>query len=554
VYEARDPDLGRRVAIKILRDGTVDRLQMEATAAARLQHPNIVAVHEVGPDYIVMDYIDGRTLAEARPTLSLPERVRVLETVARAVEHAHSKGVVHRDLKPANIILEPGGRVVLTDFGIAKLLDGEDLTITGSVMGTPHYMAPEQVQGKGFGPSVDIWALGVLLYDAVSGRHPFEGDSALDIYDRIVRREPTRLRGPLGAIAAKALEKDPARRYGSAQAIADDLARHARGERLSITTSQLGAQLRRLLPRAAIVTAVIAAGLGLYAQHRTALTAAREAERPAEAKEVDKFTAREAAATRILAQKPNDVPTLLDRSRSRQRRGDLARDHGQNPLAFYAAAIEDADRAIALDAQSTLAWQQRSRVLTQRAVYKSRYGIDPLPDLEAAEADLEPTMTAVERRPLLGNLRFLRALWLQRQGGNGRHLLEEAEAYLTPAADLEIFLRRGRVRAALGKFDEADRDFAIALDMDPKSGWGWTRRGEARLMAGDLEGARRYLDQSARVDLQRADTYEIRGHVHFARGDFAAALSDYQQAITRNAALAPVLAERMDKARTSAGR
>jgi tetratricopeptide (TPR) repeat protein len=540
------------VAIKILRDGTVDRLQTEATAAARLQHPNIVAVHEVGPDYIVMDYIEGRTLAEARTTLGLRERLSVLETVARAVEHAHSKGVVHRDLKPANIILEPGGRVVLTDFGIAKLLDGEDLTVTGSVMGTPHYMAPEQVQGKGFGPSVDIWALGVLLYEALSGRHPFEGASALDIYDRIVRREPIHLSGALGAIAAKALEKEPQRRYASAQAIADDLARHARGERLSIPTSQLAPRLLRLLPRAAIVTAVVAGGLALYGQHRMAVTAAREAERPAEAKEVDKFAAREAQATRTLAGKPNDVPTLLDRSRARQRRGDLARDHGQNPLAFYDAAIEDADRAITLDPQATLAWQQRSRVLTQRAIYKSRYGIDPLPDLDAAEADLEPTMTIAERRPLLGNMRYLRGRWLERQGqrDGGRRLLEEAEAYLTPAGDVESFLRRGRVRAALSKFDEADRDFAIALDMDPRSGWGWTRRGEARLMAGDLEGAQRYLDQAARVDLQRADTYEIRGHVHFARGDMAAALSDYQQAIARNAALAPVLAERIEKARS----
>jgi tetratricopeptide (TPR) repeat protein len=109
------------------------------------------------------------------------------------------------------------------------------------------------------------------------------------------------------------------------------------------------------------------------------------------------------------------------------------------------------------------------------------------------------------------------------------------------------------VRTALGKFAEADRDFAIALDMDPKSGWGWTRRGEARLAAGDLEGAQRYLDRSARVDRQRADTYEIRGHVHFARGEFAAALSDYQQAIARNAALAPRLVERMDKARGEEG-
>ena len=231
VFEARDPDLGRQVAIKVLRDGTPDRLRVEATAAARLHHPNIVAVHEIGPDYIVMDFIAGRTLGELRPGLAVNERVKILETVARAVDHAHSKGVVHRDLKPANILIEPGGRVVLTDFGIAKLLDGEDLTVTGSVMGTPHYMAPEQVQGRGFGPSVDVWALGVLLYEAVAARRPFEAESALDVYDQIVRREPVRLSGKIGAIAARALEKDPRRRYPSAEALAEDVGHYLRASR-----------------------------------------------------------------------------------------------------------------------------------------------------------------------------------------------------------------------------------------------------------------------------------------------------------------------------------
>ena len=239
-----------------------------------------MAVHEVGPDYIVMDYIAGRTLAELRPGLAVTERVKILETVARAVDHAHSKGVVHRDLKPANILIEPEGRVVLTDFGIAKLLDGEDLTVTGSVMGTPHYMAPEQVQGRGFGPSVDVWAMGVLLYEAVAGKRPFEADSALDVYDQIVRREPAPLPGKLGAIAARALEKDPRRRYPSAEALAEDLGHCLRGEPISIPV--LWPRLRRHLPAGGGV----AGGGGdgaccrvLYGQYQAAIQAAREAAR-----------------------------------------------------------------------------------------------------------------------------------------------------------------------------------------------------------------------------------------------------------------------------------
>ena len=279
VFEARDPDLGRQVAIKVLRDGTPDRLRVEATAAARLHHPNIVAVHEIGPDYIVMDFIAGRTLAELRPGLAVNERVKILETVARAVDHAHSKGVVHRDLKPANILIEPEGRVVLTDFGIAKLLDGEDLTVTGSVMGTPHYMAPEQVQGRGFGPSVDVWALGVLLYEAVAGKRPFEADSALDVYDQIVRREPVRLPGKLGAIAARALEKDPGaatpapRRWPKISGTACGASRSA--------FPVLWPRLRRHLPLVAVslvVAAMAVLSSMLYGQYQAAIQAAREAD------------------------------------------------------------------------------------------------------------------------------------------------------------------------------------------------------------------------------------------------------------------------------------
>jgi tetratricopeptide (TPR) repeat protein len=549
VLEAIDPDLGRRVAIKVLRDGTIDRLRAEATAAARLHHPNIVAVHEVGPTYIVMDFIAGRTLAEVRPSLPLVERVRIIETVARAVEHAHGKGVVHRDLKPANILLETGGRVVLTDFGIAKLLDGEDLTVTGSVMGTPHYMAPEQVQGRGFGPSVDVWALGVLLYEAVKGQRPFEATSALDIYDQIVRRDPARLSGALGAITGRALEKDPRRRYPSAEALAEDLACYLRGDSISVPV--LWPRVRRLLPRLGIAAAAVALAGGLYFEHRQALKDARLANRPVEAAELDKFAALEERANAALERNPRDTVQLLKRSQARQRRGDLARDHGRSPLAFYAAALADMDRALEIDPQGMDLYLQRSRVYTQRAVYKARYGIDPLADLDAAEKALEAALSDTELRPLRGNLRYHRGMWLNRTGQDGRPFLVAAEADLTPAADTEAYMRRGRVRAALGKLDAADNDYAIALDKRPRDGWGWVRRGEARLAGGDLGGAERYLDEAVRVDPQRADAYEIRGHVRFARGEFGRALSDYEDAIARNPALVPMLAERMNQARSA---
>jgi tetratricopeptide (TPR) repeat protein/predicted Ser/Thr protein kinase len=234
VYEALDPTLGRPVALKVLKEGNHERLRREAAAAAKLRHPNVVAVHEVGLDYIAMDLIRGKTLAEAAGGLKPDERLAILETVARAVAHAHAQGVIHRDLKPHNILIEPDGRVVLTDFGLARIDGGEDLTRTGAVFGTPHYMAPEQVQGTGSSPATDVWALGVLLHEAVRGARPFEGATPLALYDRIVRDDPPLLPGDLGAIATKALEKEASDRYPDAGAFAEDLSRARRGEPVSV--------------------------------------------------------------------------------------------------------------------------------------------------------------------------------------------------------------------------------------------------------------------------------------------------------------------------------
>src|SRR5438477_91232 len=186
VYKAMDPDLKRTVALKVLRDAVhpvlIERLHREATAAASLRHPNIVSVHEVGtilgPDggalhFIAMDYVEGRNLAEAAAEMSPAERLEVIHSVAQTAAFAHEQGIVHRDLKPENILLEPATRVEssglrwrvwLTDFGLAKIIGGEDLTRSGTVLGTPHYMSPEQVRGRAreMVPATDVWALGVM--------------------------------------------------------------------------------------------------------------------------------------------------------------------------------------------------------------------------------------------------------------------------------------------------------------------------------------------------------------------------------------------------------
>jgi tetratricopeptide (TPR) repeat protein/predicted Ser/Thr protein kinase len=262
VYEALDPDLNRRVALKILKEGNLERLRREAAAAAKLRHPNVVAIHEVGPEFIAMELVPGRTLAEALPGLEQKERIRILHAIAGAVAYAHTQGVIHRDLKPSNVIVEPGGRPVLTDFGLAKIEGGEDLTRTGAVAGTPHSMAPEQVRGelKRIGPPTDVWALGVLLYEMIADRKPFQGETALAIYEKITRDDPPRIAGDLGTIAAKALEKDPERRYPDGAAMAEDLRRYLMEEPISARPVGL---LERAWKRVRRNPAVSALGAGV---------------------------------------------------------------------------------------------------------------------------------------------------------------------------------------------------------------------------------------------------------------------------------------------------
>jgi len=369
VYEALDPALGRSVALKVLKEGDRERLQREAQASAKLRHPNVVAVHEVGPDFIAMDLLRGRTFADEFPGMAVARRLDVVETVARAVAHAHAQGVIHRDLKPQNIMIEPDGRVVLTDFGLARIDGGEDLTRTGAVFGTPHYMAPEQVQGGPSGPATDVWALGVLLHEALSGAHPFEGATALAIYDRIVRDDPPALSGDAGAIAAKALQKPPLRRYPDAGAFAEDLSRARRGEPVSVRPEgplgRIARKVRRNPAPAIVASVIFVAALFAAArqmEHARALRTLREKAR------VSLDAALELRRAGAIAQMRKFLPPLED----------AVRDAGDSAEAdyllgrFHRALLEDGkaldfqERALSKDADFRPAKYERAVLVALR--------------------------------------------------------------------------------------------------------------------------------------------------------------------------------------------
>ncbi len=218
VYRARDPRLGREVAIKFLHAKYSDRLESEARAIAALNHPHICAVYDVGPDYLVMEYVDGVPLKGPLPHV---EALRLGAQIAQALEAAHAKGITHRDLKPANILLATSG-VKLLDFGLAKLTVSEDYditrTIAGTISGTAGYMSPEQAQGKQADSRSDIFSFGVVLYEMLSGRRPFSGDTAIATIAAILHKEPEPFDAPreLHAIVTRCLRKSPAERFQSA--------------------------------------------------------------------------------------------------------------------------------------------------------------------------------------------------------------------------------------------------------------------------------------------------------------------------------------------------
>jgi eukaryotic-like serine/threonine-protein kinase len=235
VWLAEDTHLQRRIALKVLHSRLaqdrefVMRFQREAESAAGLQHPNVVAVFDrgewAGTYYIAMQYVEGPTLKQLIDSgITVEQGVAVIRQVLQAAGYAHRQGIVHRDLKPQNVIVDPEGKAVVTDFGIARAGVSE-ITQTGSVMGTPHYLSPEQAQGFDVTAVSDLYSIGVMLYEALTGRVPFEGESAVAVAMKQVSQMPQRpssiqprVSPALDAVVMRALEKDPGQRFQSADA------------------------------------------------------------------------------------------------------------------------------------------------------------------------------------------------------------------------------------------------------------------------------------------------------------------------------------------------
>ena len=274
VYEALDTRTGQPAALKVLalpfsvtavqRGDLVARFRREERAVTQLSHPNIVAIHEVGEQagvhFIAMEFLPGESLRARleRGPLTLPEAGAVLTQIAAALTAVHGAGIVHRDVKPSNVMLLPDGGAKLLDFGVARHADDTAITSGGLVVGSPAYLSPEQVRGGAGTTASDVWALGVLLYEMLAGRPPFQATDVAAVMYQVIHEPPPPLSGlppGLGKVLKRALDKTPERRFPSALALAEAFAAALPAERASRPLPHLAVLTRpAILPHSAILS------------------------------------------------------------------------------------------------------------------------------------------------------------------------------------------------------------------------------------------------------------------------------------------------------------
>ncbi|HEX7897841.1 MAG TPA: protein kinase [Planctomycetota bacterium] len=597
VYRAWDRELDRPVALKVLRelagfdDTARARFKREAQVMGSLSHPNIVAVHDAGDVdgqlYIVMELVEGRTLADVLkdPAVDAAARLRLLEKAARAVDAAHARQIVHRDLKPGNILVAADGEPKVADFGLAQLAGADvGLTRTGAVLGTPLYMSPEQVRGSAGAIllKADVYALGAILYEILAGRPPHTGATLPEVYAKILNDDPAPLGGPLGAVAQKALERDPHARYPSAAAFADELKRHLAGEPVEARPARVWKTLVKR--RRILVVALAAVALGAWGvavrragERQTRALELLEAARPP----IEKGVAAQYRATSTY----EEIERLSDEARALVERAialspELALAHYRMGEVHelrgdYERAQASWTEAIRLGPGFGAARYRLGRVLLWRAHLASLYlwsdekesnraGAEDLAragakEIEAARAagsgfdnDLRERVAAAMLAHLRGEVKDVDTLcregirrfagapgvedfhWLL---GLGAKLAErQVEAYseairLRPKFPLALY-GRGHAYALLGRKDAALRDYEEVLRAMPSCAEAVLSRGDVRFAQGDGPGAVADYDELIRRGAFLPAAYNGRGRTRQTHlGDLDGALQDLTEAI-----------------------
>ena len=524
VYKAFDPRLKRFVALKFIRGDDPDlnrRFLREAQAQARVEHDNVCRVHEVGEVqgrlYIAMPYLEGENLDRAAAGMTLERKVRVVAQVAEGLHAAHRLGLVHRDVKPANVLVtraEDGSpHPYVTDFGLARHTQEEGITVTGTLVGTPWYMAPEQaLSGKLVDRRADVYGVGATLYELLAGRPPFTGAGPLEVLHSVLNEEPPPLRklvadlpADLETIVHKCLEKDPNLRYESARALADDLRRFLDGEPIAARSTSLAGRLVRKARRNPALTAAVAGlvaalvAFGAFALHSRV------------------ETRRRLQVAQALAQEAKELEVLMR-------------------FASYTLPLHDVERERRIVRGRVAALEQRAAALGRAARGPARYaigrGLLTVGDHRRALPHLEAAWQAGHRTPdvayALGQVRaHLYALALRSLTTAGsseeRERLQAAheESYLKPAL---AALRQARgVQIDAPEFLEAqiallERDVDRAVERAERAFAAAPWLYEARVVAGHAH-------------CLRADGLRNRGDEEGADAAYERAEAAYREAV-----------------------
>jgi tetratricopeptide (TPR) repeat protein len=556
VYKARHRQLGRLVALKTILAGAhagaagLARFRIEAEAVARLQHPNVVQIHEVGSHhglpFFSLEYCPGGSLGDQLDGTpwSPPRAAEMVATLARAVEAAHRAGVVHRDLKPANVLVAEDGTPKVSDFGLAKKTGESGNTATGAILGTPSYMAPEQAAGnaKYVGPAADVYALGAILYELLTGRPPFKAATSLDTLLQVVADDPvppSRLQpgvpSDLDTACLKCLEKDPVRRYASAQALAEDLTRFLQHE--PILARPIGriervlkwARRRPALASLVVVLVAAASGvLGLMVWHYADLqlrveqavlsekAARQEADQATRSAALERLIARGQAAlaqdtpdglnqaASVLAEALDrgeqdgssdntvvEARQLLARLRARvaeQQEQQAARQHAQENWSAFRRLRDQALLHATLSIGDDLPANLQRAVENARAAL-ARFGVSADGDGRPA---LDAALTLAEKGQVHEDCYLLLVVWAEAE--NELQHTPAALALLRRADGLQMptrawHLRRGRYLRQLGREADAKEEERGAERVIPTLAVDYYLMGDERYKQGNLEGA-----------------------------------------------------------------
>lgn len=569
VFRAWDTELRRWVAVKVLKDldkaNAREWLRREAQVAAGLDHPNIIRVYDVGDEegvpFIAMQLIEGQSLELAQKELSLPAKVLASRKIAEALQYAHGKSVIHRDLKPANVMVDREGEVFVLDFGLAKetKVSGHTLSMTGMVVGTPSYMSPEQAKGKATRQS-DVYGVGAILYQLVTGRPPFTGNTLTDVLTQVLFKDPVwpRVLTPdiprdLEAILLKALEKEPSRRYATVGELLEDIKSYLDEEPLKHarrpTIGYVFAKRIRKQPLiwglgAALAGSVLfGSGFGAY----TLIERNRVEREGREKAELERKRADDEATKAKMAALQSK--SLLDARRA------LEWGEGNDLLLsiLKKAASESDPDSVWLTEAGRLLYETNDRKMFREA---ERFLVEAttLDTVRAYEALYYLHLIHDKGRDAHSS-KYLNGIRIRAKaiGDNDNVFVLisrcdeaiEIEDY-EKAFDLadravkngrnisDTWYHRGKVHAKTGNLEGAIEDYSHALDLNQYYVLAWIARGLARKINGDLNEAIKDYTRAIEINPRGFQAWGYRGRARAQKGDFDGAIEDYTRVIEMN--------------------